>query len=97
MGRLNRLETKVLTELKMKPCTRDDDRELALNIWLDYYGVSPWAPVAEVMHRRDIPSQESIGRCRRKIQEKYESLRGTKHKEKIRMQEQERYLEYARE
>lgn len=96
MDRLKTLEAKVLAELINKPATRDDDRELALNVWTDFYGVNPWAPVVEVMRRKGLPSQESIGRARRKLQEQDEGLRGSKQKEKIRMAEQERFIEYAK-
>lgn len=96
MNRLITLENmvhKVLTENKR---ARDDDRELALCVWMNYYNVNPYAPVVDVMHNRKLPSQESIGRARRKIQEKDESLRGSKHKEQIRLDAQVDYLEYAK-
>lgn len=95
MERLKTLEQKVRAELEMCPCTRDDDRELTLRIWTDFYGVSRWAPVIDVMRRKDIPSQESIGRCRRKIQETEEYLRGSKEKERIRFDAQVDFIEYA--
>ena len=45
---------------------------------------------------KDIPSIESIGRCRRRLQEKDESLRGTE-REHIRMEVQKNFIEYAKE
>ena len=95
MDRLKTLEAKVRLVLERVPRTRDDDRELTLGVWMIFYGVSATAPVKEVMRNKDLPSQESIGRCRRKIQETDESLRGTKAKEQIRMTEQLRYIEYS--
>ena len=95
MDRLKTLEAKVRMVLTNVPRTRDDDRELTLGIWQIFYGVNPYAPVQEVMRNKHLPSQESIGRCRRKIQETDESLRGTKAKEQVRMSEQEKYIEYA--
>ena len=95
MTRLKTLEQKVRAVLELCPCTRDDDRELALRIWTDFYGVSAWAPIVDVMRRSDIPSQESIGRCRRKIQETEEHLRGSKAKEQIRYDAQKDFIEYA--
>ena len=95
MGRLRNLETKVRMTLEAFPKTRDDDRELTLAIWERFYGVSPWTPVHDVMQNKKLPSQESIGRCRRKIQETDESLRGTRAKEQIRMAEQMTFIEYS--
>ena len=95
MRSLLTLEAMIIPVLEKKPETRDSDKELALTIWNTYYGINPWAPLCEVMRNECIPSIESIGRCRRKIQEKDETLRGSKRKEQIRMKEQERYIEYA--
>jgi hypothetical protein len=94
-NRLFKLEHMVLQELLNKPRTRDDDRELTLAIHTDYYGINPWAPYGEVMRDKDIPSQESIGRCRRKLQAEREDLRGSKYKEQVRMAEQITFIEYA--
>ena len=95
MGRLDTLEAMVREVLKRDPKTRDDDRELTLNIWMNVFGINPWSPVSEVMRNKDLPSQESIGRCRRKIQQTDESLRGSKRKEAIRMDAQIDFIEYA--
>lgn len=95
MRSLLTLEAMVRPVLERKPITRDNDKELALAIWNTYYGINPWSPVCEVMRNECIPSIESIGRCRRKIQETDETLRGSRRKEKIRMEEQEKYIEYA--
>lgn len=97
MGRLKTLEKKVLAELEAKPATRDSDRELTLAVYADFYGVSTWTPFAEVMRRKDLPSTESIGRTRRKLQEKNEALRGDKYHEAVRLAAQADYIEYARE
>lgn len=97
MGRLKTLEDYVRTELMFCPMSRDDDRLLTLRIWYDYFGVNEWAPVGEVMLRRDLPSQESIGRVRRKVQAMDETLRGSTQKEKIRYNAQADYMDYANE
>ena len=96
MGRFKTLESKVRAELENRPTTRDDDRELTVYVYRDFYGVNPWAPFAAVLGRNDLPSQETIGRARRKLQEHNEELRGSRHKEKIRMAEQGRFIEYAK-
>lgn len=94
-GKLYRLEDMVREVLEWDEKARDDDRELTLRIHINYYGINPYAPYCDVMWNDKIPSQESIGRCRRKIQETEFDLRGSKKKEKIRMKEQETYIEYA--
>ena len=81
--------------LKNNEKARDDDRELTLRVHTNYYGVHPYAPYCDVMWNENLPSQESIGRCRRKIQESDFELRGSRRKEEIRMEEQKAYIAYA--
>lgn len=95
MNKLYKLEDMVRYELSNKPRTRDDDRYLTLQIYVDYYNINPYAPYADVMTNTKLPSQESIGRCRRKLQETEIALRGSKRKEAIRMAEQVTFIEYA--
>lgn len=95
MGRLDTLEDIVRLVLEEDPKARDDDRVLTLDVWCNIFGINPWSPVCEVMRNKNLPSQESLGRVRRKIQQRDETMRGSKQKEKIRMGAQEDYLEYA--
>lgn len=95
MRSLLTLEAMVRPILERKPETRDSDKELALTIWNTYYGINPWAPVCEVMRNECIPSIESIGRVRRRIQEKDETLRGSRKKEQERLEAQVDFIEYA--
>ena len=97
MARLDSLEEMVRAVLKYNPKARDDDRELTLQVWTKVFGVNEWAPVCQVMRNKELPSQESLGRVRRKLQEKDETLRGTKKKEAIRMDAQLDFIEYANE
>lgn len=94
--KLDTLESKVLRILEEDKTARDDDRLLTVRVHMDYYGIDPFTPYWEVMCDRTLPSQESIGRCRRKIQETRFDLRGSDEKEAFRMAEQEVYIEYAR-
>ena len=94
--KLNNLEEMVRETLKRDPKARDDDRILTLDIWVNVFKVNPYAPVKDVMRNKELPSQESLGRVRRRIQQVDESLRGTKHKEKIRLNAQADYMDYAR-
>ena len=95
-NKLVTLESLVLKVLEEDRLARDDDRELTLRVHMDYYGIDPYTPYCEVMWNDKIPTQESIGRCRRKIQETREDLRGSRTKEQIRMAEQVTYIDYAR-
>ena len=95
MSKLDTLEKMVYMALKTNPRARDDDRELTLHIWIHNYDVNPWSPVNRVMRDHNLPSQESLGRIRRKLQQVDESLRGSKRKEQIRMDAQVDYIEYA--
>ena len=95
MGRLDTLEAMVREVLKRDPKARDDDRILTLDVWCNIFGINPWSPIAEVMRNKDLPSQESLGRVRRKIQQADESLRGSKAKEDVRIKAQADYMDYA--
>ena len=97
MARLDTLEDMVREVLKHDPKARDDDRILTLDVWVNVFKVNPWSPISEVMRNKDLPSQESLGRVRRKVQQHDESLRGSQKKEQIRMDAQVDYIEYARE
>lgn len=97
MGRLDTLEDMVKIVLEKDAKARDDDRILTLDVWCNIFGVNPWSPICEVMRDKNLPSQESLGRVRRRLQQRDEALRGSKQKEKIRMAAQEDYLDYARE
>lgn len=95
MRRLDTLEDMVKEVLTENKRARDDDRELALMVWVNYFQINPYAPLIDVMHNRKLPSQESLGRVRRKIQARDRSLRGSNHKEQIRLNAQLDYIEYA--
>lgn len=97
MGRLDTLEEMVRAELVKNPRARNCDRELTLGVWTNYFGINPWAPIIEVMRNKELPGQESLGRIRRKIQESDEKLRGTKYREKVRIEAQRDYLDYVKE
>lgn len=83
--------------LKEYPGTREDDRELIKTLYGKYYGIDYYQPWGSVIKNKNLPSFESIRRCRQKIQEKDESLRGSKKSEEARLDMQEEYLEYVRE
>ena len=94
MGRLNKMQTKVEHILEEYPATRDSDRMLIGAVYAIYYGVDVRnEPFGKVLANDNLPSFETIGRCRRKAQEENEALRGKRDKDRIAMQEE--YIEYA--
>ena len=49
------------------------------------------------MENTELPSFESIRRCRQKIQEEHPEYRAVKPVEDVRIKKQEEYIEYSRE
>ena len=94
--RLRNITQMVWFILDRYPETRGDDRELIKVLYDEFYSV--WSePFYMVMNRHDLPSFESIRRCRQKIQEENEDLRAVKEVEDKRIAAQREYIEYARE
>lgn len=85
-------ELKVIVEslLKENPILRDDDKKLCARIWVNQCGgkqnamdISMYAFLVNwTMDKSPLYSQESIGRCRRQLQEKNPLLRGSKYIER---------------
>lgn len=97
MAKIITIHQMVENILKQYPGTRDDDRELIQTLYGKYYGIDFYKPWGSVIRDKNLPSFESIRRCRQRLQEKDESLRGSKESEDARLAKQEEYLEYARE
>lgn len=98
MGRLKRMQDMVTYLLEKYPKTRDDDRLLIGAVYACFYNVDVAnATFKEVLLNDRLPNFETIRRCRQKIQEQNEDLRGTKAKEKKRLNAQKEYIEYATE
>lgn len=81
--------------LDFYPETRADDRELIKVLYDEFYGVCN-EPFYMVLRRRDLPSFETIRRCRQKIQEENEDLRADKETEEKRLEAQVDFIEYAK-
>lgn len=94
--RLRTLTQKVWFCLDKYPETRADDRDLIKTLYDEFYGVCN-EPFYMVLNRKDLPSFESIRRCRQKIQEENEDLRADKETEDKRLKVQIDFIEYARE
>lgn len=93
---LKTIEQKVLWELEHNPATRESDKILAVSFYSDFYGLTDTTPFVDVMIAK-VPNYETIGRCRRKIQETREDLRAKAEVEKTRIANQEAYIDYAME
>jgi len=63
------------------PSLRDNDERLMANIWNKYLGDITFLnckDILKMLSKSELPSYESISRCRRKIQELKPHLRGEK-------------------
>ena len=80
--------------LRNYPKTRDNDRILIGGIYAVYYGVNVEDSFKSILLRDDLPSFESIRRCRQMVQAKDETLRGNRDKERIEAQKD--YLDYVK-
>lgn len=73
MGRINKWEDKVKAILEEHPAAREDDR--ALYYWiLKEEGYDVTVSIARFLMGTGYPNFETIGRVRRKLQEKYPEL-----------------------
>ena len=99
-GKLNTMAVKVEEILRNKLKARDDDNVLYA-YFLNSLGVSVrktsfWEITRRVVNG-DLPSIESVGRVRRKVQELNPKLVGTAEKRKIRYKAIDDYKEFARQ
>lgn len=87
---------KVKRVLEAREDSRDDDFLLYLDVCRAYTDAPVWAlsfeDALEHHIKYGLPSYESVTRARRKVQEDYPYLRGTKYKR--RKAEQEEYREF---
>ena len=98
--KLNTMTIKVEEILRNKSKARDDDN-LLYAYFLNSLGVSVretsfWEIACRVING-DLPSMESVGRVRRKVQELNPELVGTAEKRKIRYKAMDDYKEFARQ
>ena len=92
--KLYKLSEIVRSELESRPETRSSDRMLIYSVYRDHYGVinDKWS---NVILNKDLPSFESIRRCRQKLQAKYPDLKAVDKIEQMRFDNQRDYIEYA--
>ena len=93
---LKTLHDQVRYMLVTHPETRNSDKALIYMLLSSLYGINARTTFLDVMRNPDLPNFESIRRCRQKIQETEEDLRGETAVEHARIARQEDYIEYAR-
>lgn len=95
MDRLKRMQDKVEWVLTKYPMCRDNDRLVVGAVYSHFYGVDMGAPFRDILLDEELPNFETIRRCRQKAQELHEELRGSKWKEKQRIELQKEFIEYS--
>lgn len=100
MERLNTMSEKVKEILTNKLTARDNDNVL-FAYYLNSLGVSvrktSYWEVSQRIVSGELPSLESVGRVRRKVQELHPELGGSAEKRKIRYKATEDYKDFARQ
>ena len=100
MDSLKTIEGKVRAVLQENEDARNDDMVLYLalcNLYLKDAGAMPLAQILLNHKELGLPSFESVGRTRRKLQEKYPELLGSVRMQKIRAKGEKAYRRYAKE
>lgn len=100
MDSLKTIEGKVKSVLQKNEDARNDDMVLYLALCNLYLKDAGTMPLAEIMTRHKelgLPSFESVGRTRRKLQEKYPELLGITRVRRIRAAGEKAYRKYAKE
>lgn len=100
MDSLKTIEGKVRAVLQENEVARNDDMVLYLalcNLYLKDAGAMPLARILLNHKELGLPSFESVGRTRRKLQEKCPELLGSVRMQKIRAKGEKAYRRYAKE
>lgn len=103
MSELRKTTDLVYSILTQSVSARNSDDDLYCKV-LEYYGKNMGVDFNRVSvisffrsaRRNDIPSIETVGRCRRKLQEEYEELRANEYVERKRMKRENDFRTYAR-
>lgn len=100
MQKLRTIEDKVRAILKKDEEARNDDMVLYLKVCNSYFKDSRGDAFAEVMSQYrylGLPSFESVGRTRRKLQAEHPEILGSIRIQKIRAKQEQNYRRYAKE
>lgn len=81
--------------LKTNEKARENDQVLACFVY-DTLGADVTKSFLSVMTNLSLPTIESISRCRRKLQNKFEDLRPSEEIRRIRQEEKAKYIAYAK-
>ena len=99
MNNKTNITTLVKKVLETYPVARDSDNKLyylvckKLNPAIDNY---PFAHVLLNFNTLNLPNYETVGRVRRKLQERYPELAASKEVQKARSEKEQAFREYAR-
>ncbi len=99
MDSLKTIEGKVRSILQENEDARNDDMVLYLvlcNLYLNHAGSMPLAEIMTRYKELGLPSFESVGRTRRKLQERHPELLGSLRRQKIRAAGEKAYRKYAK-
>ena len=100
MKNLKTIESKVKAILQKNEEARNDDMTLYLkvcNICVKGTGAMPFAEVMLQYRYLGLPSFESVGRTRRKLQAQFPELMGSVCVQKLRAAREKAYRKYAKE
>ena len=100
MDNLKTVEGKVKAVLQKNEDARNDDMVLYLALCNLYLKNAGTMPLAEIMTRHKelgLPSFESVGRTRRKLQAEHPELLGSVRIQKLRAKQEQNYRRYAKE
>ena len=100
MDNLKTIEGKVKAVLQKNEDARNDDMVLYLalcNLYLADAGNMPLAQILTNHKELGLPGFESVGRTRRKLQEKYPELLGSTRVRRLRAAGEKAYRKYAKE
>ena len=97
MEKLKTMQQRIEFCLETYPMCRDDDNILIGTVLSIFYDVDvKTITLKETLLRTDLPSFETIRRCRQKAQEQRPELRGTRYAQKKRKDNEKRVREYVR-
>lgn len=95
--RIKNVESMVKSILEKSLSARDSDEFLYFKVVqkynLEHCNVGDFLLVARIAH--NVPSFETVGRARRKLQEKYPTLRGTHGRQMARAEAEKDFEAYA--
>ena len=92
--KLTKIKSMVLFELTERPETRNSDRLLIYWIYRDYFGVWDNEVFFNIIMRDDLPSFETIRRCRAKVQSERPDLRAKDEVIKFRADNEQAYFTF---